>query len=163
MCLWDLGAWTSVRCFGAITISWWRTSVELFTFFQGKKFCSLQALTWHSKTHIWCELSQCLNVLLKKHLRAQEPSFSHVWGYWNLLFTSETEKDHITSLLRTSYQQTGLWMSHCGDSWLSACTAFMISSRAYLISYLISSHLSHLFGDDYLGMALCFTVPTPLT
>lgn len=149
MCLWDSGAWTS-----AVQMFWdnrilsggylWRSSLSF------KARNSVACKHSHDiQTHIRCELSQCLYVLLKRYLRAQEAAFFNVWGYWNLLFVFETEKCHITSLLRTSYQQTGLWNEPLW--WL---LSFCIISR---------QGLSHFCGDDYLGMALCFTVPTPLT
>lgn len=64
-----------------------QTSVEIFTFSQGKKFHSLETLSWHGKMHSkrWTVWGFVVVVVVfyisKKCLRAQEPPFSHWRGY----------------------------------------------------------------------------------
>lgn len=85
-CLWDLGAWTQVRCFGEMT----SCLADFFEglHFQGKKFYSLQALIWYGKMYVQKRWTSTMVKCISKKT-PQEPSFSRVWGYWNLVFVSE--------------------------------------------------------------------------
>lgn len=140
MCLWDLGAWTCALKSDVLGKSHpvLQTSVEVFTFFQGKKFCSLQSLNWHGKIYVRSKLVQCLNVLVKKHLRVQEPSFSHAWEYWNLVFISEAiwewSRNQSRQNILAADKSLNEHLDHSGGSWVSTRTTFMISSRACLYS-----------------------------
>lgn len=97
-----------------------------------------EVLNWHGKRYVKGELVQYLNVLVKKHLRAQEPSFSCVWGYWNLVFISEAvwEKSHNQppQNILPADKSLNEHLDHSAGSWVSTRTIFMISIRARLVS-----------------------------
>lgn len=129
--------------------------MEVFAFFQGKKLCSLQALNWHWNMYIRGETVQCLNVLVKKPIRTQEPSFSHAWGYWNLVFISEAiwarSCNQFPQNILPSDKSLNEHLDHSGGSWVSTHTSCMTS--AGLVSTL---------WQWLLRNALCLTVLTPL-